>query len=141
MAANPILSTAVAKGQLDHIDATLGPASKLILYGGTVPDDVDAASGTALATLTASGQMFAAAAGSGGDAQATMGLSATLSGSVSVTGTATYFRLSTNGGTAHVQGTVGTASADLVMASASLTSGDTVDVATLTLRQPTGDDA
>lgn len=138
MAAEPIISVAAATAHLDAIDAALGSSATLTIYGGAVPANCAAAAGTALAVLTAGASMFAAAT-SVDNTEATMDLSASLSDtSADSTGTATYFRLASSGGTVVYQGTVGVSAADLVLSSVSITAGDTVTVSALTLTQPTG---
>ncbi len=138
MALEPIISVAAATAHLDNLDTLLGTGATLTIYAGTVPANCAAAAGTALAVMTAAGQMFAAAT-SVDNTEATMDLTGALSDtSADATGTAAYFRLATSGGTVVHQGTVDTAGADLNLSTTSITLGDTVTVSALTLTQPTG---
>ncbi len=141
MAANPITSTDAAKGYLDSLDTLLGSGAKMVFYAGAVPADVNATAGTVLATLTAAGQMFAASAGTAGYATATMDLLAPLSGTVGTGGTAAYYRLTTSGGTAHWQDTVGLLASGegLNLTNNVLVATEGIDVTALTLTQPTGE--
>jgi uncharacterized glyoxalase superfamily protein PhnB len=138
MALEPIISVAAAEAHLDALDTLLGASATLTIYAGTVPANCAAAAGTALAVMTAGASMFAAAA-SADNTEATMDLSTSLSDtSADATGTATYYRLATSGGTVVHQGTVGIAGSDLNLSTTAITAGDTVTVSALTLTQPTG---
>ena len=60
----------------------------------------------------------------------------TTDASANATGTASWFRVTTSGGTAVYDGTVGTANADLVMNTTSLVAGGPVSVTSLTITAP-----
>lgn len=108
--------------QLDAITTFAGSGAKLRIYDGTQP----ATGGTATTLLAEHtlGSPFAPAA-------AAAVLSPTLPSNVnaSATGTPTWFRVVKSDGTTHVlDGTAGTAGTDLVLNTASITSGVAVSV-------------
>lgn len=129
MAANLKYAVALKNAKLNQIASQIGNAGVLNIYTGTQPTNPDTAlSGNTLLAALTCGTPFAPNA-SGGVLTANAITSATAGN----TGTATFFRLTTSGATAIVDGSVGTASADLVLTSTSITSGQTVSVSSLTI--------
>ena len=131
MAQLPAYSTALRNTRLDAITTTAGNAALLRIYDGTRP----ATGGTAtnlLAQLTCASP-FAAGAGSG---VLTVG-TVTQDASADATGTATWARLVTSGGTFVMDMNVGTSGADLNLNSTSITSGGTVSVTSWTITDGT----
>lgn len=123
---------------VDALDA--GTAAVIELYAGTVPADADASGAglTLLASLTMSATAFGAAADDTPGAIATAA-AITSDTSADATGTATCFRVKTQtGGTVCMQGTVGTASADWLLNTVSITSGSTVACTAFTALLPEG---
>lgn len=119
-------STTLRNAQLDAITTAVGSAGKLQIYDGTRP----ATGGTAtnkLAEFTL-GTPFAAAASAGV-------LSPTLPSNVTalLTGTATWYRITTSGGTFVMDGSAGTSGTDLILNSASISSGATVSITAHTI--------
>lgn len=119
-------TTTLRNTQLDAITTAVGNAGKLAIYDGTRP----ATGGTAtnkLAEFTL-GTPFAAAA-SGGV------LSPTLPSNVTalLSGTATWYRITTSGGTFVMDGSTGTSGTDLILNSASISSGATVSITAHTI--------
>lgn len=115
------LSTTLRNTRLDAITTAVGNAGKLQIYDGTRP----ATGGTAtnkLAEFTL-GSPFAAAASAGS-------LSPTLPSNVTalLTGTATWYRITSSGGTFVLDGSVGTSGADLNLNSVAISSGATVSI-------------
>lgn len=132
----------VAKAMLDQFTTQLdaGTAAVINLYSGTPPADADAAlsGNTLLAQLTMSGTSYGAAADANPGARITAN-AITADSSADATGTATFFRkLTQNAGTVCAQGTVGTASADLILNTTSITAGSTVSVTSDQLTLPEG---
>lgn len=119
--------------RLDEITARAGSSAIIRIYGGTPPANVGAAlsSNPQLAELACSAT-FAAAA-SGGVLTANAISSDT---NADASGTATFFRLLTSGGTAIVQGTVGTSGADLNLNNTSIVATGTVSVTSCTITEP-----
>lgn len=123
------LSVAVRNAMLDAYETTIGTAPKLRVLTGTAPANCAAAqTGTLLAELTLPSD-WAAAAASGAK-----GLSGSWSGSVTVAGTAGYFRIvDSSGTTCHEQGTIGTSGQDINLTSTSLTVGQVLVITAKTL--------
>lgn len=121
-----LLNTASQNSQVTKM-ATDHATSTLTIYSGSVPASANDAAGTALVSHTLAG--FAAA--SSGSAVANAIADAT----VGATGTASYARISN--GTQVIQLTVGTSGAEVILSKLALDSGDTSQVVSLTLSQPT----
>lgn len=114
-------STSLRNSQLDAITAAVGSAGKLQVYDGTRP----ATGGTAtnkLAEFTL-GSPFSGAASAAA-------LAPTLPSNVTalLSGTATWFRITTSGGTFVIDGSVGTSGADLNLNTTTISSGGTVSI-------------
>jgi hypothetical protein len=107
----------------------IGSAATIEIRTGSKPATPETTvTGTLLATVTISGSFTS----SGGV------LTAADPASVSVvaTGTAGYFRLKKSGGTAVMDGTVGTSGADMNLTTTSLVSGGTVDLGVPSITVP-----
>lgn len=125
--------TAMCDALVDRLDLGTG-AAVIKVYSGSQPADADATVGgaTLLAQLTCSATAFGAA--SNGVATAN---SVTDDTSANATGTAAWFRAETSGGTAIIDGDVGTGtSADMQLNSTSITAGATVSVTSWTVTMP-----
>jgi hypothetical protein len=136
------LTNAVALVGLDAIVDSFdsGTAAVINIYSGSVPTDADTALGAQvlLAQLTMSGTAFGAAADLAPGARATAS-AITSDTSADATGTATFFRvLDQSGGTVKAQGTVGTATSDMILNTTSITSGSTVSISSFTITLPEG---
>jgi hypothetical protein len=132
MALNPKLAVARRNAALDNILGNLN-SGVLKIYDGTQPTDADTAVGAQnlLATLTFNATAFPAA--SAGSAAANSITSAT----AAATGTATWFRaLKSDGTTAVIDGSVGTATSNLVLNSNAIQSGATVSVTSFAVTFP-----
>lgn len=126
------MSTALRNARLDAITAAAGANAKLRLYSGTRPA-TGGATTTLLAELTC-GATFAAAASNG-----VLTLNAmTADSSADASGTATWARLVTSGGTHVMDMDVGTSGSDLNMNSNVISAGAAVSItgATLTEANP-----
>jgi hypothetical protein len=134
------ITNTVAQSLATALETALdaGTAAVIEIYNGTAPVDADATeSNTLLASLTCSGT-FGTVSGSGNNGRITAG-SITSDTSADATGTATHFRIKTQtGGTVVAQGTVGTASADLILNTVSITAGSTVAITSATIDVPEG---
>jgi hypothetical protein len=132
MASNLKYSAALKNAQQDAITTKLGASCLINIYAGSQPASPDTAiSGqTLLATLTGNAT-FAGASSAG-----VLTLNAITNGTglaAAGAGTsATFFRMTTSGGTAHVDGTVGTSGADLNLNNVSIANGQTVSVTSWT---------
>jgi hypothetical protein len=133
MASNLKYSASLKNAQQDAITTKLGASAVLNIYSGTQPTNPDTAIGAQvlLASLTCNAT-FAAAAASG---------VLTLNSIANGTGTAgagagtvaTWYRLTTSGAVAHVDGTVGISGADLNINNTNIATGQTVSVTGFTL--------
>ena len=123
------LSTAARNAMLDGITSTVGGSAKLRIYDGSQP----AGPGTAVSTQVLLAELtcnatFAPAASSG---VLTLN-SITQDSSADATGTASWFRIVTSGGTAVIDGSVSTSGADMNLNSTSIVSGGTVSITSAT---------
>lgn len=145
MATNPCIRNAVAITMLDvlvdALDAGGGPGIIEVRTGTPPAATTDADTGTLLATLTLSTTAFGASANDPGNHRA-KAIAATITSDTSAdnTGTAGYFRSKTTGAVVIIQGTAGTAAADLILNTASITAGDTVAVSSWIVYMPDGSD-
>lgn len=139
------ITNAIARNMLKSAGSTLaanidaGTAAVIEIYNGSVPADADASeANTLLASLTCSATCFS------GDSDANPGGRITFDvitsdSSADATGTATHFRIKTQtGGTVCCQGTVGTATSDLIVNTTAFTSGSTVSITSGTITLPEG---
>lgn len=126
-------STALRNAMLDQIESTISTSPVLKIRTGAAPANVAAAdSGTVLATLNLPSDWMAAAS-SGSKALAGTWQDT----SADATGTAAHFRIyASDGTTAHIQGTVGTSGADLIVDSTSFTATQSFSISTFTLTAP-----
>jgi hypothetical protein len=122
-------STTVRNGMLDFITTTIGSNGLLRIYDGTRPATGGAAT-TKLAELALSAtEKSAAAAG-------VLTLSAiTQDSSADATGTATWFRVTTSGGTHVIDGNVGTSGSDLNLVTTSIVATQPVSVTSFVITE------
>lgn len=123
-------STSVRNARLDAIESAIGASAVLKIRSGSAPADCAAAdAGTVLATLALPSDWMAAAA-SGSKAKAGTWQDA----GADASGTAAHFRIYDSGGaTCHLQGTVGTSGADMIVDSVTFTAGQSFTVTSFTL--------
>ena len=115
--------------RLDEITAAVGASGLLRIYDGSRPATGGAAT-TLLAELTCNAT-FAAGAAAG-----VLTLNAiTQDSSANATGTATWFRITTSGGTAQVDGNVGTSGSDLNLTTTSIVATQPVSVSSFTITE------
>jgi hypothetical protein len=129
---NPKLSNAAANAAADAVTAQLD-GGFLRIYDGTQPADADTAIGAQvlLAELTFNATAFGAAVAGVATANAI-----TSDSSANATGTATWFRAVRSNGTSVVyDGSVGTATSNLVLNSVAISAGAAVSVSALIYRQ------
>lgn len=127
MAVTVAAASAQAMGQV--LASNIGASATIEIRSGSKPATPETtASGTLLATVAISGSFTS----SGGQ------LTAADPGPASVgnTGTAGWFRLKQSGGTAVLDGTVGTSGADMNLSTTSLVAGGTVDLGVPTFTVP-----
>lgn len=118
--------------RLGIMTTAIGNAGILKMYSGTPPANVGAAlSGNTLLAQLTCGSPFAPAA-SGGVLTAN---AISTESSADGTGTATFFRLTDSGGTAKIQGSIGTSGADLNLNTTSIVTGAAVSVTSATITE------
>ena len=119
-------SVAARNAQLDAITTAVGNAGKLRIYDGARPATGGAAT-TLLAEFTL-GSPFALGA-------AAAVLSPTLPASTTgvAASTATWFRVVTSGATQVIDGSAGTSGTDLILTTATISIGLTIDVTSWTI--------
>lgn len=123
---------AVRNAMLDVLTTEVGASGKLKIYDGTPPVNASASlsGNTLLAELTLASTLAPSASG---------GVltfdTITSDSSADASGTATFFRITTSGGTVKAQGSVGTSGADLNLVSTSISAGGTVGVASMAITE------
>ncbi len=111
--------------------AYIGTSAKLRIYSGTKPANPDTAiAGTLLVELTGNATAF------GTEAAGVLTASAIANGTAVATGTASHYRLfQSNGTTPVLDGTVGTATSDLILDNTSIATGQVVSVSSFTITE------
>lgn len=123
------ITAAAAQAMGAALATDIGSAATIEIRTGAKPATPEtAASGTLLATVTISGSFTA----TGGALTAADPTSVT----VAASGTAAHFRIKTSGGTAKIDGTVGTSGADMNLSTVALVAGGTVDLGVPTITVP-----
>jgi len=122
-------STAIRNARLDAITSAVGASGKLRIYDGTRPATGGAAT-TLLAELTCNATFAPAAAAGVLTLNAITGDTA-----ADATGTATWARIVTSGGTFCVDCSVGTSGADINLNTVSIVTGATVNVTSATITE------
>lgn len=133
MASNLKYSASLKNAQQDAITTKLGASAVLNIYSGSQPASPDTAIGAQvlLASLTCNAT-FAPGA-SGGVLTLNSIANGTGTAGAGAGTTATWYRLTTSGGTAHIDGTVGISGADLNINNTSIAQNQTVSVTSFTL--------
>lgn len=120
-------STALRNAQLDAIPTAIGASGLLRIYDGSRP-----ATGGAATTLLAELALSATSAPAASSGVLTFNAISNDS-SANATGTATWFRITTSGGTAVIDGSVGTSGADLNFNTVSFVAAAVISVTSLTI--------
>lgn len=139
MAASFFVTAAVAQGFLagTGLAEALATSPLIKIYSGSVPADADATNaGTLLATLTCSATPLGtpATTGTAPTRTAAVSFAAIASATAVATGTASFFDITTSGGTVIARGNAGTISGySLILNTASVTTGSTVAITAATI--------
>lgn len=151
MSTNPMCSMASARNALDsllaNLNAIAGHNGVIKIFSGALPATCETADPAGLLSsgCTFSATAFAASTDPGSTGLATATANAIAADpSCSGTGTAACFRAYSYNGTTytcHLQGTVGTSSADLIVTSTSITAGQVFTVNSLVVTLPDGSGA
>lgn len=122
-------STTVRNAMLDAITTAIGASGLLRIYDGTRP-----ASGGAATTLLA--QLALSATSAPGASSGVLTFSTiTQDSSADATGTATWFRVTTSGGTFVIDGNVGTSGSDLNLTTTSIVATQPVSVTSFAITE------
>lgn len=122
-------STTIRNAMMDAITSAVGASGLLRIYDGSRPASGGAAT-TLLAELTCNATFAPAASGG----VLTLN-SITQDASANATGTATWFRIVTSGGTFCIDGSVGTSGSDLNLTTTSIVSGQPVSVTSFVITE------
>ena len=115
------VTSAASSSMATALASAIGAASTIKIYSGTKPATPETgASGTLLVTIPISGSFTATAN--------VITSADPAAAAPAASGTAGYFRLATSGGTAILDGTVGTAGTDMILGSTTITTGVNVDL-------------
>lgn len=136
MANSPKRTAEAANAACDAMTALVnGGTLKIYTVGSGVPATASAAitDQVLLATLTLANPAFGSASSGVATANAITGDT-----SADATGTASFFRLLTSGGSSRFQGLCGTSGSDLNLNTTSIVSGAQVDVTSLTITEGLG---
>lgn len=136
MALNTIISNAARTAAVDAITALINAgagAGTIKIYTGTQPAGPGTAVGAQvlLGTLTCSDPAFPGATNGVATASAI-----TSDTSADATGTATWFRVLDSNAVAIIDGSVGTATADMILDSVSIVAGGTISITSWTITMP-----
>lgn len=124
------LSTTLRNARNDQIETTIGASPTLEVFTGAQPANCAAAdAGTLLVSMTLPADWRTAAA-SGSSSK-----NGTWQGTAGATGTGAHFRIK-QGGTCHVQGSVGMGSGDLSLDNTSIANGQVVTVTQFDIAEP-----
>lgn len=125
-------ATATRNQRLADITTAIGASGILAIYNGTPPANANTAlsGNTQLAHLALS----ATFAGSPSGGVLTASTISTES-SADASGTASFFRLNTSGGTCVLQGSVGASAADLILNTVTISAGAQVSVTSMTITE------
>lgn len=134
MAVNLKYGGTLKGGRLDQITSKIGASGLFRIYDGTQPAGPDTA-------ITSQNKLsenvmnatFAPAASTGTNS-ATLTANAIANATAGMSGTAAWFRmLNVTGPVAHIDGSAGTSSADLILDNTSINSGQTVAISSLVI--------
>lgn len=124
--------TTLRNGMMDQITTKVGTSGRLKLYSGTKPSTCAAAlSGNTLLVDIPCSSALAAAAASG-----VLTLNALTETDSVASATATFFRLTSSGGTCYVQGDVGVTGSDLNINTTTIVSGGPIRINSATFTAP-----
>lgn len=139
MALNTKITTLTANAACDAVVDRLdiGGAGTVRIYDGTGGQPATADTAITTQVLLAEFTLPNPAFGAASDGAASL-LGGTITDSEAAnTGTAVWFRATNGAGTAIIDGSVGTATADMIIDNTSITSGQTVNLTAWTVTMPT----
>ena len=120
---------------VDSLDTGTGTAT-VDICSGAQPASPDTGTPTVLCTIDLTTPVFAGATTGTGIYISAADNMATVTGTAAATGTATYFRAKNKSGVAKIDGSVGTATADMIIDNAAISSGQAVKLTSWTIKSP-----
>lgn len=135
MASNIKIAAAARNAMGDALIAQLGASALIKIYDGTQP----AGPGTAITTQVLLGTLTCSSTVAPATSAGVITFNTiTQDSSADATSTATWYRLTTSGGTAVVDGDVSTAGADLNLNTTSIVLGGPISISSFTYTMPGG---
>lgn len=128
------IADALREDMADAIVALLGSGATLKIYTGTKP----AGPGTAIGAQVLLGTLTCSATFGTYSAGVLTANAITQDSAADATGTAAWYRLATSGGTALIDGEVGTSGSDLNLNTLSIVTGGPISVSSFTYTMPGG---
>lgn len=130
MASNVKLSATARSDRMTALNNLIGTSAKIRIYDGTQP----AGPGTAITTQTLLAELTGNASAFGTVSNGVLTANAiTADSTADNSGTASWFRVLTSGGTAVLDGTAGTSNADLILTTTSIVAAANVSITSLTI--------
>jgi hypothetical protein len=126
-------STAIRNAMLDAITSAAGASALLKIYDGARPGTTGGTATNVLATLTCNATF--APASSGGVLTLNAITSGTGTAAAGAGTTATWFRITTSGGTLICDGSISTTGSDLNLSSTTIANGQTVAISSFTITE------
>ena len=133
MANNPHFSLASRHGMLDTLNTAVSSAGILNIYAGVQPADVSSAVTAANVILATPSWVTNAFAAAGASAVAANAITSDASAAGSTSVSAAWFSICKSTGPRVIDGSVGTAAADLVLNSVMISTGATVAISAFTV--------
>jgi hypothetical protein len=124
-------STATRNSRLDAIVTAVGASGLVRIYDGTRP----ANPGTAITTQVLLAELTCSATFGTSSAGVLTVSAITQDSSANNTGTASWFRVTTSGGTGVIDGNVSTSGSDLNLTTTSITTGQSVSITSFTITE------
>lgn len=137
MALNPHFKTTVRSAWLDRLNTDCSASAIFTIYSGVQPADVSVAvtaANTVLATLVCAATTFGAAAATAAASYVTANaIASDASAAGSTTVSAAWFSIQNSTGARVIDGSVGTATSDLILNSVMISTGATVSISAFTV--------
>jgi hypothetical protein len=128
------IADALREDMADAIIALLGSGALIDIYTGTKP----AGPGTAITSQTKLGTLTCSATFGTYSAGVLTANTITQDSAADATGTAAWYRLKTSGGTALIDGEIGTSGSDLNLNTLSIVTGGPISISSFTYTMPGG---
>ena len=131
MALNPHFKLSVRNANLDTLDASCGNSCVFVMYAGTQPADVSAA--TTAANVSVANLAIGAVTPFGAAGSGIMTAAAITDDSSAAGGSANWFSIESSAAVRFIDGEIGTSGSDLNLNSQAITTGATVSISAFTV--------